>query len=71
MGIAPLPVGETGGSKGKGDGREGDHPGCTTPDLIRGRKPGDTRPEATRTLPGARGSAPSALERKPITVTVH
>ena len=26
----PLPVGETGGSKGKGEGREGDHPDCTS-----------------------------------------
>ena len=53
----PLPVGETGVSKGKGEGREGDHPFCTT----EGRKSGETRPEARKarfTLASARGSAP-------------
>ena len=53
----PLPVGETGVSKCKGEDREGDHPFCTT----EGRKNGDTRFEvrqSARTLARARGSAP-------------
>ena len=40
---APLPVGETGGSKGKGGGQGGGSPGLHNPGpTIRGRKVGDT-----------------------------
>jgi hypothetical protein len=61
---APLPVGETGGSKGKGGGQGGgsptrqggsEEPSCT-PDLIRG-KDGET-PAAERAKP----AIPSARE---------
>jgi hypothetical protein len=36
----PVPVGETGEARSKGQGGEGDHPACTTT----GRKAGDTSP---------------------------
>jgi len=61
---APLPVGETGGSKGKGGGWRG---GSPTPQgrrkapswqAARGRKMGRRRPPAQRTLARARGGAP-------------
>src|ERR1700681_3362775 len=62
---ATLPVGETGGSKGKGDGRGGGSPARRaavggSAQAQRGR-PGRPRPEAgqsPRTLPRARGGAP-------------
>jgi len=53
LALEPLPVGETGGSKGKGDGREGDHPFCKAHSAEeRGHADG-----GSRTLPRARGSA--------------
>lgn len=42
--LAPLPVGETGGSKGKGEGGEGDHPACTSLQGAEGR--GNPAPRA-------------------------
>jgi hypothetical protein len=38
----PLPVGETGGSKGKGGGRGGGSPGLHKPSEAPARKVGDT-----------------------------
>ena len=65
---APLPVGETGGSKGKGGGQGGGSPTLraalksrlATPGLVRG-KDGDTlagERAKPATLPRARGGAP-------------
>jgi hypothetical protein len=59
---APLPVGETGGSKGKGGDQGGDHPACTTPDDDPGPEgrgyPGRPSGEGPRSLPPREGGAP-------------
>ena len=66
QGAGPLPVGETGGSKGKGAGREGDRPFCTEPQAEeeRGNAAGAAR-DARATLPRARGRRPLAIFLQP------
>jgi hypothetical protein len=51
----PLPVGETGGGKGKGGGRRGGSPGLHKPTGC--GRPGKRRPESERPLP-APGAEP-------------
>ncbi len=53
----PLPVGETGVSKGKDEGGEGDHPFCTKRSGGRTGKRRRNRRESFR----ARGAAPLSL----------
>jgi len=54
--LAPLPVGETGGSKGQGEGRGGGSPGLHKP---KARKAGDTPPLGLKAAPlPARGAKP-------------
>ena len=62
MRMQPMPVGEAGGSKAQGQTEpEGDHPACTTPDLIRGRKVGEPGLNGQRLYPcAARGAGPLA-----------
>lgn len=53
---APLPVGETGGSKGQGEGRGGGSPGLHKP---KARKAGETPPLGLKAAPlPARGAKP-------------
>jgi len=56
----PVPVGETGEARSKGQGEEGNHPACTTT----GRKAGETSPWGNAsTLAPRQGQRPLARQR--------
>ncbi len=66
---APMPIGEIGGSKAtRACGREGDHPGCTSPDVLgpcRGAEAwGNPATRRSFTLARREGQRPLEIHKK-------